>query len=159
MFKTADERRNDGQAIKAIKAMSTRLDAVLEKLEGDSVSGDLRKVKKELTDKQIEFDREQEKWDREKRETEHMVGLQKKRADQERDLAVRAAQLEVREGNLKSKEDAFEERLEAITDGLKDQVEYLRTDIIKAILERLPTFNVDTMLRQPAAISSTAEED
>ena len=30
-------------------------------------------VKRELTDKQIEFDREQEKWEREKREVEHMV--------------------------------------------------------------------------------------
>lgn len=153
-FKMKDE----DKLLVELQAIAGRLDTALELLEvesgHDTTRSDFQKLKRQLADKQIAWDREKEKWDREKREVEHMVGLQRKRAEQERELAVKHAQLEVREGNLSAKETAFEERLEAITQGLKDQVEYLRTDIIKSILERLPTFKVDTILRQPPALAA-----
>ena len=94
----------------------------------------------------IEKSVETEKHERERREVEHMVGLQKKRADQEQELAVKAAELAVREGNLSAKEDQFEERLKNVTEQLLAQIEYLRTDIIAQILQRLPTFEVKTAL-------------
>lgn len=103
-------------------------------------------LRKELETLKLEKDRKEEKHAREKRETEHLVGLQKKRADQERELAVKEAKLEVREGNLTAKEDMFEERLDAITTQLKEQVDYLRTDIVKSLMERLPIFNVESVL-------------
>jgi hypothetical protein len=114
--------------------------------EEKALTKELFELKRKISQTQIDHDREKEGWQRERREVEHMVGLQKNRADQERELAVKAAQLEVREGNLKTKEDGFEERMEKVTAQLTDQIAYLRNDIIKAILERLPTFNVDTVL-------------
>lgn len=136
--------------LKELQQIQTRLDAVVSQLSGRAdevkITREIETLKRDLVEKQIQFDREKEKWEREKRETEHMVGLQKKRAEQERDLAVQAAELEVREGNLKAKEDMFEERLTKITEGLENQVKYLREDIIKQLLERLPTFDVKTTL-------------
>ena len=130
-----------------LTAVAERLDRVGDLLEGESVAADLRKITRELADKQLQ-------WDREKREVEHMVGLQKKRAEQERELAVKEAKLAVREGNLSAKESAFEERLEKVTEQLKDQIDYLRGDIIKAILDRLPTFNVETALEPHRLLGS-----
>lgn len=104
-------------------------------------------LKRRVEDLKIEKSRQTEEREREKRETEHLVGLQKKRAEQERELAVKQAQLEVREANLGAKEEMFEERLDAITAQLKEQVEYLRSDIVKSLMERLPIFKVDTMFR------------
>ena len=95
-------------------------------------------VKRELTDKQIEFDREQEKWDREKREVEHMVGLQRKRGEFETEAAGREATLSVREENLKADKERFEEHVKFIEARFDQQFESLN-GLMEKFLERMLT--------------------
>src|SRR2546425_3881351 len=74
--------------------------------ERDAVREDLKlsqnvvRLREELETLRIEKDRKQEEHAREKRDTEHMVGLQKKRQEFEEDAAKREAVLTVREENL-----------------------------------------------------------
>ncbi len=93
---------------------------------------------RELIDKQIEYDREHEKWEREKREVEHMVGLQRKRSEFDSEAAAREAQLAVREENLAAQEKRFEEHVEFIEKRFDQQFESLNS-ITEKILERMPT--------------------
>lgn len=95
-------------------------------------------VKRELTDKQIEFDREQEKWEREKREVEHMVGLQRKRGEFESEAAGREAKLSVREENLKAQQERFDEHVKFIEERFDQQFKSLEK-LTGKILDRLPT--------------------
>ena len=37
--------------------------------------------------------------------------------------------------------------MRAVTDTLKEHIDYLRTDIVKELMTRLPIFNVDTTLQ------------
>jgi hypothetical protein len=103
-----------------------------------SLEDELVKLKRDLTDKQIEFDREQEKWDREKREVEHMVGLQRKRGEFETGAAEREARLSVREENLASAQKRFDEHVAFIEKRFDQQFESLN-GLMEKFLERMPT--------------------
>jgi chromosome segregation ATPase len=95
-------------------------------------------LKRQLTDKQIEYDREKEKWEREKRDTEHMVGLQKRRGEFEADSAKRDATLTVREENLKAQQDRFAEQVKFIEKRFDQQFEALN-GLMEKVIERMPT--------------------
>jgi predicted nucleic acid-binding Zn-ribbon protein len=99
---------------------------------------ELAKLRRDLTDKQIEFDREQEKWDREKREVEHMVGLQQKRSEFDAEAASREATLSVREENLTAQQQRFDEHVKFIEKRFDQQFKSLET-LTGQILERMPT--------------------
>lgn len=99
---------------------------------------ELSTLKRSLTDKQIEFDREQEKWDREKREVEHMVGLQRKRGAFEIEAAGREATLTVREENLKADKERFEEHVKFIEERFDAQFKSMEKTMGQ-FLERMPT--------------------
>lgn len=135
---------------------SARFDALMEELVGLKTSvaelrGDregygraqklekeISTLKRELTAKQIEFDRELEKWDREKREVEHMVGLQRKRSEFDAEAAGREAKLAVREENLAAQEKRFEEHVAFIEKRFDQQFGSLEK-LTGQILERMPT--------------------
>ena len=99
---------------------------------------ELATLKRELTDKQIEFDREQEKWDREKREVEHMVGLQRRRSEYDAEAAAREAKLVVREENLTAQQQRFDEHVAFIEKRFDQQFRSLEK-LTGQILERMPT--------------------
>lgn len=99
-------------------------------------------LKKTLTDLEIKHDRVKEQHEREKREVEHMVGLEKKRQTFEVDSAKRDAVLSVREENLTADKDRFAEQMKFQDDRFKSEVKYLK-DLMGQILERLPTINVE----------------
>lgn len=96
------------------------------------------KLKKELTDLEIEYDREKEKWAREKREVEHMVGLQKKRGEFENESATREAKLSVREENLAADKIRFDEHVAFIEERFDQQFGSLN-GLMEKFLERMPT--------------------
>jgi len=96
------------------------------------------KLKRELTDRQIEWDKEKEKWDREKREVEHLVGLQKKRGTFEVESATQKAKLDVREENLAADRKRFDEHVKFIEKRFDQQFESLN-GLMEKFLERMPT--------------------
>jgi predicted nucleic acid-binding Zn-ribbon protein len=95
-------------------------------------------TKRELTDLQITFDREKEKHAREIRETEHMVGLQRKRGEFETEAAEREARLAVREENLQAQQDRFDEHVKFIEERFEQQFKTLEK-LTGQILKRMPT--------------------
>lgn len=93
---------------------------------------------RQLTDKQIDYDREHEKWEREKRDVEHMVGLQRKRGEFETEAAEREAKLSVREENLAAQQARFDEHVAFIEKRFDEQFASLNS-LTEKILERMPT--------------------
>lgn len=95
-------------------------------------------LKTQISDLEVNKSKLTEAHEREKRELEHMVGLEKKRQEFEVVSAKRDAKLTVREENLKAEQDRFEERMAFQSKQFDGQVEYLQK-LMGQILERLPT--------------------
>jgi hypothetical protein len=110
--------------------------------EAVTLADSIGRLKKELTDLRIEKDRETEKHQREKREVEHMVGLERKRQDFEVDAAKRDVKLTVREENLKEDRARFEQEMKFTRERFEKEVGYLQS-LMKEVLERLPTVTVE----------------
>jgi hypothetical protein len=103
-------------------------------------------LRREIETQKIERDRLKEAHEREVREVKHMVGLEKKRAEWEKEAAIREAKLEVREQAVDAKIDAFTEKLEFVQEQLTEQITYLKDDIIKEVFKRLPVVEVNKNL-------------
>ena len=141
---------------------SARFDALMEELadlkravaemKGERAAGsklrdmevEYAQVKKQLTDKQIEFDREKEKHEREKREVEHLVGLERKRSAFEREQGVAEAKVAVREENLAAERERFEDQMKFITTRFEKEVEQQK-ELMIDILARLP--KIETLVK------------
>ena len=109
-----------------------------------SMEQEYAKVKSDLVDLQIEFDREKEKHEREKREVEHLVGLERKRSTFEREQGVAEAKVAVREENLAAERERFEDQMKFITQRFEKEIESQRA-LMDEILGRLP--KVEALLR------------
>lgn len=102
-------------------------------------------LKKQVTELEITRDKKQENFDRRERELTHMIGLEKKRQEFEIKQSVENARLTVREENLKAAHEQFSKEIKFKEDQLTTQITYLQ-DLMKSILERLPTVTVDKHL-------------
>lgn len=122
-----------------------RLSREVASLKGErAATNDLKKMdqeynraKRELTNLQIELDRVKEQHERETREIEHKVGLQKKAQTFEITAAKREATVQVREENLEAQEKRFEEHVKFIEKRFDQQFEALNS-ITEKILDRMP---------------------
>lgn len=132
--------------LKEIKGVSTRLAEVEGQLEASkgllSLTSEHIDLQKSLTELQVEYDREKEKHDREKREVEHMVGLERKRQEFEVEAAKRDVKLTVREENLKEDRGRFEKEMEYTRKRFEEEVSRIE-DLTKQILKRLPTVSIE----------------
>jgi hypothetical protein len=99
-------------------------------------------LKTKIADLEIKQSTITEKHAREQRETEHMVGLQRKRGEFETESARREAVLEVREENLSAQQKQFEDQMSFRTEQFDGQIAYLQT-LMGQILKRLPTIGVE----------------
>jgi len=105
----------------------------------------LRKKEQELSDLekqvvklQIDKDRIEEGFAKERREIEHKVGLEQTRQSQELELGKREAMLEVGEGNLAKDQNRFEEQMKFNNTRFDRELEDLRV-ILNTVLNRLPS--------------------
>lgn len=111
--------------------------------EAMKLSDEVVVLKRSIADLKADESRITEKYERERREVEHMVGLERKRQEFEIDQAKREATVQVREDAISAEKERFEEQMKFITDRLSKEVAYLKDDILKAVLDRLPTVTVD----------------
>jgi predicted nucleic acid-binding Zn-ribbon protein len=96
-------------------------------------------LQREKTQKEIELDRVKEEHSREKRDIEHMVGLHKKRVEQEIELASRESTLSVREENIQAERKRFEDQMKFMEKRMGGELDRLN-GLTSDILERLPNF-------------------
>jgi hypothetical protein len=142
---TKDDPRADEllEELRGLKRQVTELKGEREaNQEAVKLTDDIVRLKKDLTELEIQKDREQETHDREKREVEHMVGLEKKRQTFEVESAKRDVKLTVREENLKEDRKRFEEEMKFTRERFEKEVGYLQS-LMKEVLERLPTVTVE----------------
>ena len=106
-----------------------------------SLTDQVTKLKEEISSLEIGKSKLEEKNAREKREIEHMVGLEKKRQETELKLGMREAKLEVSEQNLAADKARFDENVAFI----KDETASTRK-LVTELLERLPKVTIDGTL-------------
>lgn len=104
-------------------------------------------LKKKLTDLEIEYEKEKEKHEREKRDVEHMVGLERKRQEFEIGQAKREVTITVREENLAAERTRFEDHMTFMVKRFEEEAER-REVLMKQILDRLPTVQVDRHIKE-----------
>lgn len=112
-------------------------------------------LKTQIADLEIKQAGIVEKHAREKRETEHMVGLQRRRGEFETEAAKREAVLEVREENLSAQQEQFESQMKFREERFDGEVEYLKS-LMSQILKRLPTIGVELGGDAEATVSGKA---
>ncbi len=103
---------------------------------------DVVRLKRELTNLEIEKDRVTEQHKRERRDVEHMVGLEKKRQAFEIDSAKRDTSLTIREENLAADRDRFEQQMDFMSKRFDTEVSYLK-ELMTDVLKRLPNVEVN----------------
>lgn len=101
-------------------------------------NNELARVKRQLSDAQIEIERNLETIARERRELEHMVGLEKLRQAQELELARKQAKLEVEQQNLYRERQTFEDQV----DFIKEETASTR-QLVTELLNRMPTITIN----------------
>ena len=148
MFKTEDSRvqeilDNLQSLSREVAELRGERESLREERRLTKTAADLRA---EIETAKIERSTLQEAHEREVREVKHMVGLEKKRAEFEKDAAIREAKLEVRESAVDGKIETFTEKLEFVQAQLTEQITYLKDDIIKEVFKRLPVVEVNKSL-------------
>jgi DNA anti-recombination protein RmuC len=153
-------RKDKDELVEEIAKLRGEIKALREEKRAVGRSADLQTeindLTKRLTDLQITEDRVSEERDRERREVEHMVGLERRRQEFEVEQAKRETQVELREAALTEQRKRFEEQMKFIENRLADEVKYLKDDIIKALLKAMPTFRVD---RRESVGATNGQED
>lgn len=124
---------------KRVAELKGERDATREELD---LATDVVRLKRELTNLEIEKDRQHEAHEREKREVEHMVGLERKRSEFEVESSKRDVTLTIREENLKADRDRFEQQMDFMTKRFDGEVKYLK-ELMTEILGRLPSVEVN----------------
>ena len=106
------------------------------------LTDDIVTLKTTISDLEISKSKLTEAHEREKRETLHMVGLEKKRSAFETESARKEAQLEVREENLEADKKRFDEHVKFIEDRFEQHMTDMR-EIVTAVLGKTPNYTGD----------------
>ena len=100
-------------------------------------------LKKKLADLEIQQAKKQETFDREKREVEHSVGLERRRSEFETEAATRDAVLTVREQNLTNVQENLQKQIDFMVERFTSEVGYLKDEVLKTVIQALPNYNVE----------------
>lgn len=95
-------------------------------------------LKKKVADLEVQKSKKEEEFARREREVEHMVGLERKRSEFEKESAKRDATLSVREENLKAEQKRFTDQMAFHDKRFTEEVGYLK-DMIGRVLEAIPS--------------------
>lgn len=102
-------------------------------------------LKTKLADLEINENRIVEKHEREKRDLEHMIGLEKKRQEFEIQSSKRDTEVKVREENLLADKARFGEEVKFQRSRFEEEVKYLK-EMMGEVLERLPKIKINKEL-------------
>lgn len=100
----------------------------------------------------------EEEYERQEREVRHEVGLLRKQTEAEVEMAKTEAVLAVREENLANDRERFETQMKFTTERFEKEIGYLR-DIMRQVMERLPTIEVSKRINEGTPVNGHAAED
>jgi chromosome segregation ATPase len=128
----------------ATQEILARIEELGEKLAGSdnpqvvaSLTERVAKLRKQLSDLEIEKSKVQEDQERREREVLHKVGLERKRSETETELAKREAKLEIQTANLDAERKQFQEQLDFFKEHTQ-RVEKMQAEMIEQVLKRIP---------------------
>lgn len=106
------------------------------------LTGEVVRLKKDISDLEINKSKLQEGHDKQDRELRHMIGLEKKRQEVELVQGKKEAELSVREQGLVADQKRFADEMGFQRARFEQEVGYLK-EMMKDILARLPNVNVE----------------
>jgi len=149
MLKKREEHPATQEVLNRLEALTEEVTKLRGKQKGRGeairLSDEVKKLKHQITDLEISKSKREEDNERQLREVEHKVGLEKLRGEAERDIAVKEAELAVREGNLSREREAFEKEMEFTRTRMTEEVDRI-TALQEQILKRLPVVTVDKQI-------------
>lgn len=104
-------------------------------------------LKRQVADLEIQKAKKEEEFAKREREVEHMVGLERKRSEFEKEAAKREAVLDVREANLTAERERFEKQMEFQNNRFTEEVGYLKK-MIGQVLTAIPNVGTDAPARR-----------
>lgn len=107
-----------------------------------ALTDDVIDLKKKIADLEIQESVLTEKHEREKREVQHFVGLEKNRQKMEIEHSKREATLTVREENLEADKERFEQHIAFVEKRMDTHLKDMK-DLLTSVMDRIPTVNVD----------------
>jgi hypothetical protein len=138
------------------KNMATVVQSAIERAQirvGNELRGVIRDVeqadalKKEIVDLQITRDKMKETFDRREREIEHLIGLERRRQEQEMANAIREAKIEVAQQNLEADKARFKAEMDFQRERLTGEVDSLRK-MVEQLLQAIPSATIFADIRK-----------
>jgi hypothetical protein len=141
--------RREEKTLEAIREDIRQVAETLARLEGKrkgvseelGLSEEIKKLKREIAQLEIDKSKLTEEHERKVREVEHKVGLVQKRQDFEIEAASRDVELKVREEALAAERERFEKQMDFVSERFAKEIDYLK-EIMDQIMLRLPNVEV-----------------
>lgn len=142
--------RKQDEKIEELSAEIRRLTKSIAELKGErdanreviGLQDRVKDLQEAITELEITKSQLEESHARQLREVEHKIGLDRKRSEQEADLAKKDAVLAVREENLSHERETFKKEMAFMRSRMEAEVSAMQT-LMGQILERLPTVTVE----------------
>lgn len=115
-----------------------------------ALTRDVTTLRTELETMRIEKSRREEEFLRREREVEHLLGLERRRQEQELGLAKREALITTREEALKADRTRFDEQMKFHETRFTEEVGYLK-ELMKNVLDRLPDARMSFSRKEESA--------
>lgn len=148
LFKKAKEveQQVEEDVVDELRDLRLAVDKILRLVEGRknvvALTDEVVKLKTEISDLEINKSKLTEAHEREKREVQHFVGLEKKRQEVELDQAKREATLKVREENLAADKQRFDDHVKFVEERMDRHIADIK-DLLEQVMTRIPTVTVD----------------
>ena len=105
------------------------------------LSGKVKQLRSDVEKLEVEKARREEEIARKEREIEHKVGLDRKRAEFEKEKAISDATLAIKQENLSADKKRFADEMKFQSERFTTEVGYLK-DLLGQIMQRLPSADI-----------------
>jgi DNA repair exonuclease SbcCD ATPase subunit len=106
----------------------------------ESLEKRISSLKEEIANFEIDRSRQTESFEREKREIQHHIALEKKRQEFEIETSKREASLDLREENLSAERDQFQSQMEFYKEQMGNRMDDLKV-LYSDLVKRMPNVN------------------
>ena len=142
IFKKVETTEVREDVVEDLRELRGSVDKILRLIDGRknvvTLTSEVVDLKNQIADLEINKSQLTEAHEREKREVQHFVGLEKRRQEVEIVQSTREATLAVREANLDADKLRFEEHIKFVEAAQAKHLEDIK-DLLGKVIERIPT--------------------
>ena len=149
------------EVVDDLHELRSAVDKILKLVEGRknvvALTDEVVALKTSIADLEINKSKLTESHEREKREVQHFVGLEKKRQEVEIDQATREATLKVREENLDADKARFDDHIKFVEEKQAKHLDDIKA-LLSQVMDRIPTVTVDVTKSASTTPARTARK-